>query len=878
MSDLDDRTTHRQTTANGELDLQWHLVFETTDQVGFFLDSKFRLLAVNPAGCRRLGQEAAALLGRRCYEVMHQTGAPPANCPVLELLEKNGRATLSREMEALGGSFLVSCAPVYDQHGRIRQIIHLATEVTGPQQREARLKNLLRAAPIGIGVVVQRQIREVNDYLCKMLGYCRAELLGQPARILYPSEEEYEYVGQEKYQQMQLFDQGSVETRWQRRDGTIIDILLSSSPVVAGDLQGEVIFTAQEITAYKRVVAALRENENFLQSVFCSIQDGLCILDRDLRIVHVNPTHENMFAAHAPLAGKHCYQAFHGRSQPCEECPSLTTLATGQPAQKIWRYHPADGGPPLWLAIYTHPWREVHSGEIKGVIEYVRDITAQRQAEEAFINLVNAAHIGIYIIQDGYFKVINQPSFEGITGYRQEDLLGQKAIFLVAPEYREQVRQQAKSRLQSNDRRPYEYEIITKRGERRWILETVTSSYYAGRRATLGYWMDITERKRLEQQVQQAAKLEAIGLLAGGIAHDFNNLLAAISGYSELTLLKAGQEHPLTQYAEEIKNLTKRGAALTSQLLAYGRRQVMQPEILNLNHILKAMQPMFSRLLGEDIAILSYLAPDLQTVQIDPAQIEQVIMNLVANARDAMPSGGSLIIETANVYLDEAYAATHIEVTPGPYVMLSISDSGVGMDAAIKDRIFEPFFTTKELGRGTGLGLASVYGIVKQNHGHIRVYSEPGQGSTFKIYLPICAQGDTSKATAPQAAPVLTGYETILVVEDNQDVRQTIGQLLGRFGYQVLTASCPAEAIELSRRHVESIHLLLTDVVLPQMNGRQLAEELISGHPEMKVLFMSGYTANAIVHQGLLDQKVDFLTKPFRLEDLLAKIREVLAR
>lgn len=725
--------------ANGDLDLQWRLVFETTAQVGFILDAEFRLLAVNPAGCQWLGQEAAALLGRRCYEVMHRTETPPPTCPVLELLEKNGRDTLSREIEALGRSFLVSCAPVHDQQGRIRQIIHLATEATGPRQREARLKSLLRAAPIGIGVVKQRQLCEVNDYLCQMLGYSPAELIGQSARILYPSDEDYDHVGRDKYLQMQLFNRGSVETRWQRRDGTIIEVLLSSCPVNSGDLQGEIIFTALEITAYKQALNALQENEAFLQSIFDSIQDGLCVLDTDLRIVRANATFEQRFATAAPLAGQKCFQAFHNRSQPCEDCPSLITLATGQPAQKIWHHCPRRGSEPIWLTLTTYPWQDTKTGELRGVIEYTRDITAQRQAEESFTNLVNTAPIGIYIIQDGCFQLINHPTFTETTGFQREELLGRPALPLVAPEYREEVRRQAKARLRNSDRSPYEYEIITKNGERRWILEAVTSGYFGGRRATLGYWMDITARKRVEQQVHQAAKLEAIGLLAGGIAHDFNNLLAIISGSCDLLLLSLRPDDPLAAYAEEIKKATERGAALTRQLLAYGRRQLLRPKLLNLNDILLAMHPLLDRILATNIEVHYSLAPELPMVKIDRSQMEQIVMNLAVNARDAMPAGGVLTVETATVSLDETYATTQIEVTPGLYVSLTMSDTGIGMDTPTQARIFEPFFTTKELGRGTGLGLASVYGIIKQHHGHITVDSEPGRGSAFRIYLPACA-------------------------------------------------------------------------------------------------------------------------------------------
>lgn len=878
MSEPEDQTTRAESLPPPDLALNWRQLFDALGQIVFILDHDLRLVAINEAGIQQLGRPAAELLGRFCFEVMHQAQEPPPSCPALSLIRSSRLQPQSGEIEALGKRFWVGCAPICNQAGQLQWILHTATDITAARQREARLQGLLKAAPIGIGVLVQRRLREVNDYLCQMLGYTREELLGQSARILYPTAEDFVYVGREKYRQIRLFNRGTVETRWQRRDGSVIDILLSSTPVLPGDPEGEVIFTALNITDYKKTLAALQEREGFLSSVFASIQDGLCILDRDLRIVRFNPALEQRLAPKVPVVGKKCYEVFHGRSQPCADCPSLTTLATGQPAHKIWQNRLAESPLPQWLALYTFPWRESAKQEVTGVVVYVRDITAERQAEEAFVNLVNAAPIGIYIIQDGCFKLINDPVLVEVTGYRQEELLGRPALTLVVPEHREEVRRQARQRLKTGDRRPYEYEIITKSGARKWILESVVSSFYHGQRATLGYFMDITERKRLEGQLHQVAKMEAIGLLAGGIAHDFNNLLAAISGYSEVMMLGLSSDHPHYQFVEEIKKAAERGASLTRQLLAFSRRQIMQPEVLNPNQVLQEMKPMLSRLLEENIEVLFYLGPDLHNIKMDRSQLEQVIMNLVVNARDAMPRGGYLTIETANIYLDEAYAACHAEVTPGPYVMLTLADSGVGMDAATLSRIFEPFFTTKERGRGTGLGLASVYGIVKQNQGHITVYSELGQGTVFKIYLPRCGTAVEVKAAAIEEAVVLQGQETILVVEDDQTLRQVMVQALSRFGYRVLSAQHPDEALELGRHHPGPIHLLLTDVVLPRMNGSELAARLVVQHPELKVLFMSGYTPNVIVHQGVLDQTVAFLPKPFRIKDLLAKIRIILER
>jgi CheY-like chemotaxis protein len=369
--------------------------------------------------------------------------------------------------------------------------------------------------------------------------------------------------------------------------------------------------------------------------------------------------------------------------------------------------------------------------------------------------------------------------------------------------------------------------------------------------------------------------MEAVGRLAGGVAHDFNNLLTAILGYSELLLLDLSEKDPRRHYVADIIHTADRASSLTRQLLAFGRKQILQPRILNLNEVITDMEKMLRRLLGEDLDLIPLLDPHLGAVKADPGQMEQVIMNLAVNARDAMARGGLLTIETENVSLDEAYVQDHVEVIPGPYVMLAVSDTGAGMDAATQAQIFEPFFTTKEPGKGTGLGLATVYGIIKQSGGHIWVYSEPGQGTSFKIYLPRVAEAALPLMAAAAPAASLQGRETILVVEDEKELREVICQALRTYGYTVLEARHGSEALLICARHQGQIHLVLTDVVMPKMNGGQLVERLAPLR-KMKVLFMSGYTEDTASLQGLLAAGVPFLEKPFKIITLVQKVREVL--
>ncbi len=400
---------------------------------------------------------------------------------------------------------------------------------------------------------------------------------------------------------------------------------------------------------------------------------------------------------------------------------------------------------------------------------------------------------------------------------------------------------------------------------------------FGGRRALAVMATDVTERRRLEEQLGQSQKMEAVGQLAGGIAHDFNNLLGVIAGYADLLLREFGRGDRRFRRVEQIQKAVARAADLTRQLLAFGRLQVLAPSVLDLGTVVADVEGMLRRLIGEDIEIVTVCEPGLGRVKVDRGQMEQVILNLAVNSRDAMPRGGKLILETANVHLDENYARDRVDVRPGDYVMLAVSDTGHGMDAATQARIFEPFFTTKGQGKGTGLGLATAYGIVKQSAGHIAVYSEEGRGTTFKIYLPRTDEEAIGPAAVPPSEPLRGGSETILVAEDEQALRAIIREVLEESGYSVLESSSPEQALELARSHPGPIHLMLTDVVMPRRSGREIASDALVIRPQMKTLYMSGYTNEAIGHHGILATGDHFLQKPFTTESLLSKVREALS-
>jgi len=506
-----------------------------------------------------------------------------------------------------------------------------------------------------------------------------------------------------------------------------------------------------------------------------------------------------------------------------------------------------------------------------------RKPTDDLKAEERFHKAFNASPEPITIanLSDGRYLDVNE-SFLRTTGYRREEVIGRTSLELKFWERPEDRARLVAMLEEQGSVRDLEITFRTKSGEQRTALDSAEIIEVAGQKCIIAFFKDITERKFLEQQLRQAQKMEAVGRLSGGIAHDFNNLLGVIIGYSELLGERVVENASLRKNVEEIKKAGHRAADLTRQLLAFSRQQVLDPKVLDLNAIVAGLEKMLRPLIGEDIELSTALAPALGHVRADQGQIEQVIMNLVINGRDAMPEGGKLMIETGNVELDNDYARRHPPVLPGSYALLAVTDTGIGMDAKTQAHIFDPFFTTKEMGKGTGLGLATVYGVVKQSGGYIWAYSEPGKGTTFKTYLPLVEESPEPAGLRATTAKPSRGSETILLVEDEESLRVMTRTLLVQSGYHVLDADSGAQALEIAHRHEETIHLLLTDVVLPGMRGRELAERMVLFRPDLRVLLMSGYTDHAIAAQGVLDVGTFFLQRPFTRDALTREVRKVL--
>jgi PAS domain S-box-containing protein len=729
-----------------------------------------------------------------------------------------------------------------------------------------------------------------NDSLCQMLGYIKDELMGMNNR---------QYTDQENAKKLyqafnKVYKTGEPEKGfdWEviRKDGTIRFVEASVSLIK--DYRGQPIGfrgIVRDIAEHKQAEEVLRESEGRLKTILDSIQTGVLIIDPVTHvIVDVNPTAIKLIGAPKEKIVNSICQKY---ICPAEigKCPITDLKQNVDNSERILLTVNGETRPIIKTVV------PMMLGGRKYLLESFIDITERKRAEEAlresesrFQKLFDDAPVGYHEYNtEGLITQVNRTELE-MLGYTAEEMLGQPVWQFITEIGKSRETVIAKLSGEIPPDRQFERSFQRKDGttfpaliEDRFLRDS--QGKIAGVRSTI---QDITERKRaeeemvsLQEQFRQSQKMEAVGRLGGGIAHDFNNLLTIIKGYSQLSLLDLKESDPLWGNIQEIQKATQRATDLTRQLLAFSRRQILDLKVLDLNTLLKDLDKMLRRIIGEDIDLVTLLAEDLGRVKVDPGQMEQMVMNLAVNARDAMPKGGKLTVETCNVELDEAYARKHVAVTPGRYVMLSISDAGAGMTPEVRERIFEPFFTTKEKGKGTGLGLSTVYGIAKQSGGNIWVYSEPGHGTTFKIYLPRVEEELDNLHVRDETESLPRGSETVFLVEDEPSVRSLAYRVLCQQGYTVLEAANGEEALRVAQEHAgEKIHLLLTDVVMPQMGGRELAETLKLLRPDIKVLYTSGYTDNAIVHHGVLNPGTHFLQKPFSPKTLSHKVREVLDR
>jgi PAS domain S-box-containing protein len=759
------------------------------------------------------------------------------------------------------------------------------------RRSEARYRGLVEGSIQGILIHVNGTVRLANQALATMLGYDRVDAFIGTSLWPFVAPEDRERVAANA--RARLLGEAAparYEFRAVRADGAVVwlDCIVS---VLVWDGEPAILATMVEVTDRKNAEDALREREERFQQLANTIEEVFFVMDSQVReTLYINPAYERVWGrSRASLHERPA--SFLEAVDPGDRdalAAYFTRVRHGEDAGDIeFRVIRPDGAIRHVLA-HAAPIRNAH-GDVYRLAGVAMDLTARKQAEDAvraserrlrtLFETVNL--IVLELDTHGRLSYVN-PFFRELTGHTAEEVLGRPWFEFLPSRDRAQMRGVFLEMLGRERHAHYRNPIVTRAGEERMISwhNTIVRDAQGRITGTLSVGEDVTEHAVLEEQFRQAQKMEAVGRLAGGVAHDFNNLLAVILINADLAAATPPPKPDVARDAiTDIKRAAEQGAALTRQLLAFGRRQLVSLRPLNLAEDVARTERLLRRLLGEDVELHVKGEPGLGAVLADPTQVEQIIMNLAVNARDAMPQGGRLTIELSNVQLDEKYVATHGTVAPGAYVMLAVGDTGTGMDRETQARIFEPFFTTKEHGRGTGLGLATVYGIVKQCGGDIWVYSEPGAGTTFKIYLPRVAPAASG---APSAAPVpvpeaLGGTETILIVEDEDALRSLAQRALERQGYTVLTAPNGTVALELAANHRGPIELVISDVVMPGMGGRPLVEKLQRRYPGLRVLFTSGYTTDEIVRRGVMTSETPFLPKPFGIAELGRKVREVLA-
>jgi PAS domain S-box-containing protein len=744
------------------------------------------------------------------------------------------------------------------------------------------LSAIVEAAPTGMLLVDSNaRIVMANQQIERTLGYVRAQLIGRPLDDLLP--ERSRQIHPDHIAQFRSNPHprhlGAGRDLWARhQDGRDIPVEIGLAPV---RYKRHLYVLASVIDITER-----RGAEERLRWLSLAVDQGptsVVMTDLAGNIEYVNPKFTEVTGYTLDeVRGKNPRILKSGMTAP-ETYRDLWNAIT---AGRSWHgeiLNRKKDGTSYWDAMWVYPIRDAR-GAVTRLLALKEDVTHRKDAEQALraseqrlrtlLETVNLIVLGLDA--NANVEYVN-PFFLKVAGYEREEVVG-KSWFQFLPERLRLGIEGVFRELLTQDLHPhYENPILTRQGKERLIAwnNTVLRDPKGQPAGTLSIGEDITERTQLEAQFRQAQKMEAVGRLAGGVAHDFNNVLTAIFGYTELMLGDLPEDSPMREDLGEIRKASQPAATLTKQLLAFSRQQVLEPVVLSLNDLVQDIEKMVGRMVGEDVDVRLNLAADAGNVRADPGQLHQVIMNLAVNARDAMPTGGTLLLETGSADLTAEDAEAHRPMVPGRYVMLAVSDTGTGMDATTKAKIFEPFFTTKERGKGTGLGLSTVFGIVKQSGGYIWVYSEPGRGTTFKIYLP---RVEEPVESAPTSRPMgtLAGTETIVFAEDDAMLRPLSKGMLEKLGYTVLAAEDARQALELVRHHSGEIHLLVSDVVMPGKSGLDLARELEAVRPGLRVLFMSGYTDEAVVRHGLLERGTNFLQKPFTPAALARKVREVL--
>lgn len=875
-----------------ESEERWRALFEASP-MGIYLyrlDEAGRLIfeAGNPAADRLTGADSSQFAGKAIEEAfppLVEAGIPDRYRRVARDGERWHTDEVAYEDERIRGAFEVYAFQIAPNRMAV-----VFEDITDRKRAEEALRRQTEE--------MERYFSRSLDLLCiadtrgrfirlnpeweRVLGYPVSELEGRAfLDLVHPDDREatLEAVSRLAAQEDVL----SFENRYRCQDGTYRWIEWRSTPVGA-----TIYAAARDVTDRKRLEAALRESEELQRTIIDASPLAIISVDLERRVRSWNAAAERMFGWTASeVLGRPLPYLGDGNEEWAREAHEMMDrVLAGETLSRVEVARPRKDGTLIHVSLSTAPVRD-RSGQVTALMACMEDITDRKRIEEALrrtqFAMDHAPDSILWVGENGEITYANDAACASM-GYTPEELLS-LTVFDIDPDFPREEWADHAARMEREGTMRFESRHRTKDG--RVFPVEVSSNYipFAGRFNAVAFDRDISERRRAEEeqerlrsQLVQAQKMESVGRLAGGVAHDFNNMLGVILGHAELALQQVDPSQELAASLREIRKAAERSADLTRQLLAFARKQTVAPRVIDLNEAVGAMLSMLRRLIGEDIALVWVPCPGPCLVNIDPSQIDQVLANLCVNARDAIGGTGQVTIETATMAPGEAYSSEIGSFAPGEYVLLSVTDNGCGIDAEARSHLFEPFFTTKGVGEGTGLGLATVYGIVRQNEGFINVDSEPGQGTTFRIYLPRHPGEVGSSADEDAAGPASGGPETILLVEDEPTVLELVKTMLEGRGYTVLAAGTPSEGLRLAQEHTGDIELLITDVIMPEMNGLELAQRLRAIHPGLRWLFMSGYPAGTIAHHGVLNPDVCFIEKPFRADALAAKVREALGR
>jgi len=870
------------------------------DQPSAILNENLEIISANDSFCNSIQIEAADIVGLNILSIFSEGTVSKRISRKLKSLLKTGKRFSDSEVLCASATgevkFLLSASLISGRDTSEKRLLVVLKKcndddfLASDEGRALHFESIFNAIEDPIFIIsADRIIKDANLAALKLLNLKKCDVVGKKCSDLI-----HEGRIPDDCPLAKMFrDRETSRTVMElERLSAIFEVI--TFPIYDDDKIQRAVHYMKDITSQEKLKEELERKEKLYRLLYESAGEPIFTYDTDLRIIDVNRTALNLVGMEkGEVIGKNMFELGVLHPDDFERVKVYIERLFGGESHLETddiRLKTKDGD----YRIFNITANALYAGDkLVGVNNICHDVTATqillekiKESEEKYRAIVENSHSGILVVNENYrFEYVNDMlcrmlgrDRNEIIGHDFREFLSKESRELVADRY---IRRQRGEEVPAR----YEFDIIRKDGERRTVeISTTVIKDSKDRVKTIAQLLDVTDKKRAEAEKEKlsaqlihAQKMEAIGRLAGGVAHDFNNILNVIIGYAELIKEMVSDNEAVYEDVLEILRASELASALTEKLLAFTRSEVIKPRVINLNETIAESTQMLQRLVGEDIDLKFFPASKLWNVRLDPLQVEHILINLTTNARDAIRNAGVITIETSNVYLDGNYCKTFPDLKPGEYVVMIFSDNGAGIEPDVQKKIFEPFFTTKDYGEGTGLGLSIVYGIVNQNNGLINVYSEVGKGTTFKIYFPRF-RGDTPEDDEgfKSESRNLGGTETILVIDDREQIVSICKRGLESFGYTVLTAMSPAEALDVARDYKGDIHLIITDVVLPEMNGRELAKKISSIKPETRVLYISGYTANAIAHRGILDPGINFLQKPFSPFELATKVREVL--